>query len=200
MTHNFPQRPLPSPIPVRSVAVMDAEDIATGHRLKAARLAAGMKTRKELTDAAGLHRVGEKVLGMIERGQRKLQPHEAEAFAQALNIDARSFYDEPNGTQLDRVEQALVDLAQRDDEANEVREAILALLDRQSDVLRDIAGLLARQDSILEEIQRVVSGMPGDETLRLLAQAGITLRDANVQLPKAPDFLHPPDEGRQQTS
>jgi transcriptional regulator with XRE-family HTH domain len=188
MTPNFPSRPLPSLLRGRSVAVMDADDVATGRRLKAARTAAGMKTRKELTDAAGLHRVGDKVLGMIERGQRKLQPHEADAFAQALNIDARAFYDDPEGTQLDRLEQAVADIRRREENAQTDRDAIKALLAQQSQILRDISDLLARQDAILLEMQRVAAGLPADSTLRTLNQR---LREGAVDPAELPGATLP---------
>jgi hypothetical protein len=137
-----------------------------------------MKTRKELTDATGLYRVGEKVLGMIERGERPLEPHEAEAFARALNIDTRTFYDDPDGTQLDRLEQAVAVIAAREERAQEDRDAILALLAKQDQILIDIGGLLAQQTQILSEMQRVASGLPTDEALRLVTEGARQLEDA----------------------
>lgn len=183
MTEKFLKSLLPPGSDVRSVALVGLkdtgpEDQAIGRRLRAARRAAGMDTPKALADAAGLARVGDKVIGQIERGNRRLLPHEGEAFAQALNIDARTFYDDPEGTQLDRLEQAIADIARREDDASQEREGIRALLAQQSNILKDIAALLARQDQILAEIQRVVAGMPEDETLRLLLAAGVNLRAA----------------------
>jgi transcriptional regulator with XRE-family HTH domain len=186
MTNKFPSRPPPSLPGGRSVAEMDADDVAIGRRLKAARTAAGMKTRKELTDAAGLKRVGDKVLGMIERGQRQLEPHEAEAFAQALNVDVRTFYDEPDGTQLDRLEQAVADITRREVRAQEDRDAITALLAQQSKILLDISGLLARQEHILREMQRVAHGLPDDENLRMLNDAARQLTELAQAGPAAP--------------
>ena len=54
----------------------------------------------------------------------------------------------------------------------------LGLKDAAYQVLADINGLLARQDQILAEIQRVVAGMPEDETLRLFNEGAQQLADA----------------------
>jgi hypothetical protein len=56
---------------------------------------AGIETRKDLTDLVNLPRFGPAVLGQIERGERVLYEHEAEALAHVLPVDADFFYEAP---------------------------------------------------------------------------------------------------------
>src|SRR4051812_29872155 len=80
------------------------DDVEVGRRIAAARKRAGMKTRKELTDRAGIPRLGPATLGKIERGERPLGPHEAPLLARAVEVPVAYFYEsDGNESQLDQV-------------------------------------------------------------------------------------------------
>jgi hypothetical protein len=75
---------------------------------------AGIEQRKALTDLLHLPRFGPAVLGQVERGERALYEHEAEALADVLPVDADFFYEAPGTpTQLDRIETLLERIAER---------------------------------------------------------------------------------------
>lgn len=149
------------------------DDASVGRRVAAARRASGYETRDALTGELELPNFGAGTLGRVERGERHLFPHEAEAIARALAVDVSSFYAEPQtDTQLDRIERALAELQQRAQEAHEEREAIMVLLDQQEQVLRDltrVAGQLpsdARLDVLNEEIDQLVAAREAAEAER----------------------------------
>jgi transcriptional regulator with XRE-family HTH domain len=98
-----------------SVRFVDREEQErVGARVRAARSMAGIEKRKDLTDRVNLPRFSAALLGQIERGERALYEHEADALAHVLPVDADFFYEAPVGaTQLDRIEALLERIAER---------------------------------------------------------------------------------------
>jgi transcriptional regulator with XRE-family HTH domain len=136
------------------------EPLEVGRRVRAARLAAGFKQRKPVTDLAGVSRFGDATLGKVERGERMLQPHEADALARVLHVDPAAFYEQPATAQLDRIEEAVN--AGREDRTVAV-DAIQELLQRQSRVLANI-------ERLLRDMQVVAAGMPTGRSVDALTR------------------------------
>jgi transcriptional regulator with XRE-family HTH domain len=81
-----------------SVRFVDREERErVGARVRAARRMANMERREDLTDLVNLPRFSAALLGQIERGERVLHEHEAEALARVLPVDAGFFYETPEG-------------------------------------------------------------------------------------------------------
>ena len=160
------------PATVWGVASPVMDDVTIGRRVAAARKRAGIDQRKTLTDAADLPRVGPATLGKIERGERHLFPHEADAFARVLGVDRGFFYEDDSADPASSHLGEIAGLIDRN--ADMLREAIAQAAEER----RQIRDLLATQAEILREIRRVVAGMPEDETLRLWDQAVRQLAEA----------------------
>lgn len=69
---------------------LDPQNVAVGARVRGARLLHGQlyEKRKALTDALNLPRFGDKLLGQVERGERKLYEHEAVELGRVLEVEA----------------------------------------------------------------------------------------------------------------
>lgn len=155
-------------------------------RIDAFRTLRGL-TQADLAEKFASKGHGTQELGRLERGALPLTEIRRRSLAEILEVPERWFVDETltvadykpgPSTQLDRLEQAIADIAQRETDAHQEREGIMALLAQQSQILADIAALLTRQDEILAEIQRVVAGMPDDDALRLLNEGAAQLTEA----------------------
>jgi transcriptional regulator with XRE-family HTH domain len=172
--------------------VLDKTELKT--RIDALRTLRGL-TQVELAELFAAKGHGTQELGRLERGALPLTDIRKRTLAEILEVPERFFEDEhidlaAHGLladpQLDRLEQAVADLASRHEQAHEEREAIRALLNQQSQILAEIAALLARQEQILTEMQRVAKGLPGDENLRMLNDAARQLTELAQAGPAAP--------------
>jgi transcriptional regulator with XRE-family HTH domain len=142
----------------RSVRFVDLGDMErVGARVRAARRMANMEKRKDLTDRVHLPRFSPALLGQIERGQRVLHEHEAEALARVLPVDADFFYATPEerrdeGAFASQLERIQLDI----DKQNE-------LLDQQAKLLAELRDVV----KILPAIQKVLEALPpADEERR----------------------------------
>lgn len=141
-----------------------------GARVRAARRMAGIEQRKALTDQLDLPRFGEKVLGKVERGERELYEHEAEALAKILPVNAAFFYETPaeamapETSQLDRIEE-LLHRAQGDREAMEGRIAQQnANLLTQTQVLEQIVAALADLPAVAVGLADLLQRLEADDS------------------------------------
>jgi transcriptional regulator with XRE-family HTH domain len=121
-------------------------DESVGRRLIAARQMAGI-TREELAALIATPKLGYQTIGKIERGERRLERHEAPLFARALDVPVEFFYEDVSDSQLDRIERHLADLLAE-------RETLLAEIDKQNHLLDEQSGLLRR----IEALVRVLEG------------------------------------------
>jgi hypothetical protein len=123
---------------------------------------AGIEQRKALTDLLALPRFGPAVLGQVERGERPLYEHEAEALAHVLPVDAEFFYEVPEAQPTETAPPALGEqVAQILTELQALRareQDMQALIDRQN-------ANLAAQTRILERMQTALglTAPPVDE-------------------------------------
>jgi transcriptional regulator with XRE-family HTH domain len=163
----------------RSVRFVDpGEQKRVGARVQAARRMAGIEKRELLADLVNLPRFGPAVLGQIERGERVLYEHEADALARVLPVDADFFYETPDsetvetpelGAHIARIFEELQALRRREQDMQ-------TLIDRQNENL-------AAQTRILERMQ---------------AALGITAPGADQESPvPVPSARRPTDAGRE---
>lgn len=156
-------------------------------RIDAFRTLRGL-TQVDLAELYASKGHGTQELGRLERGALPLTEIRRRSLAEILDVPERWFTDETlrladfparQTSQLDRLEQAIAVITQREERAQEDRNAIIALLAKQDQILTDIGGLLAQQTQILKEMQRVAAGLPSDEALRLLNEGARQLSDAS---------------------
>jgi transcriptional regulator with XRE-family HTH domain len=147
------------------------------NRIDALRTLRGL-TQVDLAELFAAKGHGTQELGRLERGALPLTDIRKRTLAEILDVPERFFEEEhldltdvaddvPH-TQLDRLERTLAEIMRREERAQADRDAITALLAQQSGILSQISDLLVRQESILLEMQRVASGLPADDTLRVL--------------------------------
>lgn len=125
-----------------------------GQRIKVAQAQKGISVPQIAAQAGRPARFGAKTIGRVIRGQRELQPHEADWLGRVLGVPAEFFFVEapaPGSTE---------------DRTLAVLESVEALLQKQN-------GLLSRQSKILERIEAAIEreDLTATEGARLLHQA-----------------------------
>jgi hypothetical protein len=134
---------------------------------------AGLKRGKDLTDLVNLPRFGPAVLGQIERGERVLYEHEAEALAHVLPVEPEFFYEVPEAQPTETAPPAL------GEQVAQILTELQALRAREQDMQR----LIDRQNANLAAQTRILE--------RMQTALGITAPDADaprppVRIPGAP--------------
>lgn len=163
-----------------------------GQRIRAAQAQAGVASVDELAAMPGRpDKFGSKTIGRVIRGERDLQPHEAEWLAKALHVDP-DYFTEDNGTgqetQLDRIERRLTELEtllnrvfhHRSEQGND----IITRLDTIEAAITGRVGLV--DERLLELGRAVVEGRvpevpPDSPPSRTPQQAAATKRATNTR-------------------
>ncbi|HTE59683.1 MAG TPA: helix-turn-helix transcriptional regulator [Solirubrobacteraceae bacterium] len=157
------------------------DDRAVGKRVAAARRIAGLQ-RAQLAERINTPKLGDKNVGRIERGERRLEPHEAPLFADALGVPVSFFYepleaaDDDDSARLARIEAKL-------EAAEQAREDLAAQIAQQNENL-------ARQSEILERIESLV-GVLQDVDIEV-SEPPAAARAPTDEIPAPPDLPAPP--------
>lgn len=135
------------------------EGTVIGDQLKAARKLKGVKTTRVLADRINQPGFGEKVIGQIERNQRRVRDHEIAWLSDALQVPAAYLTEAPHApiseeTQLDRIERRLDDLA------NTLRSVSEHRAEQATDIISRLEqleqALSARTDALLPGVRELL--------------------------------------------
>jgi transcriptional regulator with XRE-family HTH domain len=159
---------------VSSSYVPRVDDNATiGRRLTAARQIAGL-TRDQLAARIDTGKLGYQTIGKIERGERRLERHEAPMFAAALDVSPEFFYatDEPAASDID--------LSGLEAQLAKINNHLAGMETRRADAFADLYARVQRNERMLEEILNLLrTGRDGDaaDPLEVPGPVGDARRD-----------------------
>jgi transcriptional regulator with XRE-family HTH domain len=155
-------------------------------RIDAFRTLRGL-TQVDLAELFASKGHGTQELGRLERGVLPLTEIRRRSLAEILGVPEAWFVDATldlagytGEMGLAGIQRSLDAILQREERAQDDRDAIMALLAKQDQILTDIGSLLTRQTQILTEMQRVAEGLPSDEALRLLNEGARQLEAAQA--------------------
>lgn len=123
-----------------------------GQRIKAAQARAGMSVAQIAAEDGRPARFSAKTIGRVVRGERDLEPHEADWLAKVLHVPVDTFFQDPpplpdDAERLDRVEMQLDDIVTRLAHLEEMVTEGLEQLER---------ALNARTDALLPGIRELL--------------------------------------------